>query len=94
MGCCAAKPEPTMRKKKSTRFKSLKTAKSMTKFPGKNRSECESEADIKSNVSSVFDKYDFKKEGYLGEKEIRFMIMEMASTRKADITMKDIDKYV
>lgn len=62
MGCCSSKPEPMSKKKKrAKRFRSLRMS---SKSPGK-RTNTDSEADIKSDVSDIFDKYDFGGQGVL-----------------------------
>jgi hypothetical protein len=89
MGCCVSKPEPRSRKKRPRRFRSLRYR---SKTPQR-INKCESEEDIKSDVSSVFDKYDQRGEGYLSETDVRDMIKNMAIARNIDLAKQDIERY-
>ena len=49
---------------------------------------------LHSYLDSIFDKYDHNGNGLMGQNQVRYMIMEMASHRKPDATKEEIETYV
>jgi Ca2+-binding EF-hand superfamily protein len=76
---CCASKEPTRRTRRASR----------------QAAPLEGEQAMRKHLNEVFDKYDLDRDDVLDAKEVRYMIIEMASSRKDKlISEKELQTYV